>query len=72
MLKTNKPMLIPNINCAEDIIDAAMGHWLLGQEPWGRASCLSPRIYFELLDEHLSAILRDDGWIVARGLHGNH
>lgn len=59
-------------DCPGDIVDAAMGHWLLGQEPWGRASCLSPRIYFDLLDKHLSAILRDDGWIVAKGLHGNH
>lgn len=57
--------------CPDEAIDSNNGHWLHGGEPGGRYSCHSPRICNEILDGHLSTILKEDGWTVERGWHAN-
>lgn len=47
-----------------EIIDAFMGHWLRGQEPFGRFSTLSPEMVANILDKPLTKILKDNGWKV--------
>lgn len=57
--------------CPDEVIDPNNGHWLQGGEPGGRHSCHSSRICNEILDGHLSRILKEDGWTVERGWHAN-
>lgn len=57
--------------CPDEVIDPNNGHWLQGGEPGGRHSCHSQRICNEILDGHLSVILKEDGWTVERGWHAN-
>lgn len=56
------------MNCPVEIINAFMGHWSRGMEPWGRYSGLSPIDYREELSPYLVQLLRDDGWKETRGL----
>ncbi|HTP65233.1 MAG TPA: hypothetical protein VMJ66_07575 [Geobacteraceae bacterium] len=53
--------------CPLEIIEAQMGHWEQGQEPWNRFSNLKPQDMCWQLDLHLSPILRRDGWIALKG-----
>ena len=47
-----------------EIIDAYMGHWLIGQEPFGRFSTLSPHMLANELEAPLTKILADNCWQV--------
>nr|WP_320050512.1 hypothetical protein [uncultured Desulfuromonas sp.] len=49
-------------NCPSEIINAFMGHWFLGEEPWGRYSGLSPVVYRQTLSEHIPALLEQLGF----------
>lgn len=51
-------------NCPPEIINAYMGHWCLGQEPWSRYSGLSPQIYRETLNQHLPILMKQLGFRV--------
>lgn len=54
--------------CRPDIIEAFLGHWEQGQEPWSRFSNLHPREFCHQLDHHLTPILERDGWKAIEGL----
>lgn len=54
--------------CPVEAINAFLGHFERGEEPWGAFSGLSPRVYREVLIEHLVPILVDDGWEAIQGL----
>jgi hypothetical protein len=48
--------------CPPEIVDAMLGHWQNGQEPWGGFSAMSPVHYSRVLSEYLPQLLADDGW----------
>lgn len=58
-------------NCPLEVIDAFMGHWSRGVEPWGRYSGLSPITYRQELSHHLVKLLESAGWEVEYGLRRN-
>jgi integrase len=48
--------------CPAEVVDAWMGHWKEGEEPWGRYSTFSYARYVEELEPILNAVLRDVGF----------
>ncbi len=48
--------------CSSVIIDAFMGHWCRGCEPWGRYSTLSPKTISKQIDQYLTPLLKELGW----------
>lgn len=56
------------IGCDAEYVNAYLGHWQVGQQPFGRFSTLSP---FELAAElapHLEFLRQEAGWSVQAGL----
>lgn len=51
-------------NCPPEIINAFLGHWSLGEEPWGRYSGLSPQIFKGTLSEYLPHLMDQLGFRV--------
>ena len=49
--------------CPPEVIDAYLGHWERGEEPWGRFSGMSPNEFTEILAQFLVPLLAEDGWI---------
>lgn len=49
--------------CTSEIIDAAMGHWDHGNEPFGPYSCLSPTLFKSSIKEHIDQMADDCCWI---------
>ena len=43
--------------CPIEIINCFMGHWSLGEEPWGKFSSLSFHDYVQTLKQHIISIL---------------
>lgn len=43
-------------------IDALMGHWHSGTQPWGKMSIFDQREYLEVLKKHIPLILRELGF----------
>lgn len=54
--------------CPVEVINAFMGHFERGEEPWGVYSGLSPLAYREALIETLVPLLNEDGWEALPGL----
>ena len=54
--------------CPVEVINAFMGHFERGEEPWGKFSGLSPIAYRNALDHFLTPLMRDDGWAPMSGL----
>lgn len=54
--------------CPIEVINAFMGHFERGEEPWGVFSGLSPLVYRDSLKENLIELLRKDGWEPLSGL----
>jgi len=52
---------------AGEMVDAFMGHWERGQEPFGCYSTLSPLAFVESLSTPMSDILNGAGWCVLKG-----
>lgn len=53
--------------CPSEVIEAQLGHWELGMEPWNRFSNLHPREFCRQLNMHLTPILERDGWKAIKG-----
>ncbi len=53
--------------CPAELIDAFMGHWTRGREPWGNYSMLAPQQIFKTLRPYLEEILNKTGFRVVRG-----
>ncbi|MDE2623254.1 MAG: site-specific integrase [Betaproteobacteria bacterium] len=47
--------------CPMEVVDAWMGHWHFGEEPWGRYSSFSFQEYKETLETFLTPLLNDLG-----------
>ena len=56
--------------CPPEIIDAFLGHWFLGQEPWGPYSALSPVHYRKTLNNYLPDFLGELGFELINGFCG--
>lgn len=54
--------------CPIEVINAFMGHFERGEEPWGVFSGLSPFVYRDALMDKLIPLLKDDGWKAIPGL----
>ncbi len=46
-------------NCPIDVINAVMGHWSLGEEPFGPYSSFSPRYFKNQLEQSLQPMLEE-------------
>lgn len=51
-----------------EIVDAFLGHWDRGKEPFGRYSSLSPHQFRKALEIPLTKLLAEAGWKAIRGL----
>ena len=56
--------------CPVEVINAFMGHWESGVEPWGMYSGLSPLVYRDELFTHLLYLMDDIGWDLEKGPSG--
>jgi len=54
--------------CPIEVINAFMGHYERGEEPWGTFSGLSPLTYRDKLSQFLIPLLAEDGWSPMQGL----
>jgi len=54
--------------CPLEIINAFMGHWERGLEPWGKYSGLSPDVYRQEVARFLVPMLLEDDWTAEPGL----
>lgn len=54
--------------CPTEVIDALMGHWDRGQEPWSMVSGLSTETFVSELQRTLEPILLDCGWVPLTGM----
>ena len=52
--------------CPSHIIDAFLGHWLRGREPWSELSTLSPVQFVEHLRPYLEELVASCGWRAIR------
>ena len=62
-LRTN---LVAN-GCPLEVVNAFLGHWETGLEPWGKMSGLSPITYRKEVENYLMNIITEDGWRVETG-----
>ena len=54
--------------CPVEVVNAFMGHFERGEEPWGIYSGLSPLVYRDILKDKLVPLLKEDGWEALSGL----
>ena len=54
--------------CPIEVINALMGHWERGEEPWGTFSGLSPHTYRDTLKVYLQPLITAAGWEAVPGL----
>ncbi len=54
--------------CPADVMDAFLGHWKRGAEPWGVFATLSPDEYQRTISTLLNTCLKQLGWTVERGM----
>lgn len=48
--------------CRGDLVDAQLGHWHHGTEPWGASSSLTPRAFARVMRGYLEPLIRDLGF----------
>lgn len=58
---------LAELQCPAELIDAFMGHWTRGREPWGRFSALSPHDYVECIRPFQEKMMESLGFSVVRG-----
>jgi len=64
-VNSNRHYLRTNLlekKCSLEVVNAFMGHWEMGLEPWGMFSGFSPDTYKRELSKHLVALVEEDGW----------
>jgi hypothetical protein len=59
-------------NVAGELVDALLGHWQHGEEPYGRFSTMSPREVIDTVEPVIEKIMIEDGWVETRGLHSDY
>lgn len=53
--------------CSPELVEAQLGHWEAGQEPWGPYSNLDPLDFVQQLAVYIPSILMDSGWVAVDG-----
>lgn len=53
--------------CSSETLQAFMGHWHRGTEPWGAASGLDPLFYRQDISGQLTEVLAEHGWEAQAG-----
>lgn len=56
------------LHCPSQWIDALLGHWVRGEEPWHRFSTTSLKRVCNGVRKHIESIATADGWRALRGL----
>jgi hypothetical protein len=59
--------ILSELNCPAELMDAFMGHWVRGREPWGRFSALPPQVLVERLRPFVDEAFGTTGFRVVRG-----
>lgn len=59
--------LLVKLGCPAELVDAFMGHWVRGREPWGRFSTLPPAVLVERLRPFVERALQTTGFKIVRG-----
>lgn len=62
-----RPLLIDD-ECPTETLNALMGHFETGQEPWARTSAFHPADYHATLASHMVKLMKSDGWDALPGL----
>ncbi|MHB1400558.1 MAG: hypothetical protein ACYDAI_14750 [Trichloromonadaceae bacterium] len=62
-----RPLLLED-DCPTETLNALMGHFETGQEPWARTSAFHPADYHATLASHLVKLMESDGWEALPGL----
>jgi hypothetical protein len=52
--------------CGAEIVDAFMGHWAFGEEPWAPYSTFNYAVYFAALKPYIGPLLQELGFEVVR------
>ena len=55
------------LQCNAEYVNAYLGHWQIGQEPFGRYSSMSPIEMFTVMAPYLETLLREGGWTPQTG-----
>ncbi|CEP34042.1 hypothetical protein ACK8HJ_10100 [Vreelandella titanicae] len=53
--------------CSSELVDAYMGHWDAGQEPWAKYSTFCPLEYREHISSAIESIMQHQGWKAIEG-----
>ena len=53
--------------CSSELVDAFMGHWDAGQEPWAKYSTFCPRDYREHISSAIELMMQRQGWRAIEG-----
>ncbi|WP_311945426.1 hypothetical protein [Halomonas piscis] len=53
--------------CSAEEVDAFMGHWDMGQEPWAKHSTFCPRAYRHSITSQVEDMMLEQGWTVIEG-----
>ena len=52
---------------SSELVDAFMGHWDAGQEPWSKHSTFCPRKYREHISSAMESLMQKQGWKAIEG-----
>jgi integrase len=52
--------------CSVEVVDAFMGHWCFGEEPWAPFSTFNYAVYFASLERYVAPLLKEIGFDVVR------
>ena len=52
--------------CGVEVVDAFMGHWCFGEEPWAPFSTFNYAVYFASLERYVAPLLKEIGFDVVR------
>jgi len=47
-------------------VDAFMGHWCFGEEPWAPFSTFNYAVYFASLERYVAPLLKEIGFDIVR------
>ncbi|WP_311945386.1 hypothetical protein [Halomonas piscis] len=54
--------------CSAELVDAFLGHWDMGQEPWAKYSTFCPRAYRQHITSCVEEMMQGQGWTVMEGI----
>lgn len=59
---------LKEFGCSSEIVDAFMGHWDAGQEPWAKYSTFCPRRYRDHIVPLVEDLMHQQGWKAMKGI----